>query len=127
MVIAPLKIEGSLKTPEIILDSNTGIFSIRGMSYQEYAKEFYVPIIQWIENYSQEPKEETIVNIQFKYFNTSSAKSILSLLQKLNQIRIQGKKVTINWYYEKNDEQMIQDGENYSNLLNFPFNLIELP
>lgn len=124
-MIEPLKIEGTLKSPEIILDSTTGVFSIKGMSYQEYAKEFYVPVIQWIDAYAKNPLPETVVNIQFKYFNTSSAKSILSLLQRLNTLRAQGKKVVINWYYEKNDEQMIQDGENYSSLLNFPFNLIE--
>ena len=114
------------KSPEITLDNGTGVFEIKGVSYQEYAREFYLPVIQWIDGYARNPKPETTINFQFKYFNTSSAKSILFLLQKLNEIRVTGKKVIVNWYYEKDDEQMVQDGENYSNLLDFPFNIIQL-
>jgi hypothetical protein len=122
----PLKIEATLKTPYIYFDNETGIFTIRGMSCAEYAREFYTPINNWLDDYAKAPLKDTIVNIEFKYFNTSSAKSILLLLQKFNNIRNEGQNVTINWYYEKNDEQMIQDGENYSEILNFPFNLKEL-
>jgi hypothetical protein len=124
--LEPLKIEGAMKTPEIIFDNHSGVFTIKGMSYPEYGKEFYMPILQWLDQYALNPKTETIVNIQFKYFNTSSAKSILALLQKLNEIRSSGNQVVVNWYYEKNDEQMVQDGENYSILLDFPFNIKEL-
>jgi hypothetical protein len=126
MTLDCFKIAATPKSPEIVLDSATGVFSIRGMSHQEYAREFYLPVIQWIEGYSKSPQQETTVNFRFKYFNTSSAKSILFMLQKLNDIRVKGKNVIVNWYYEKDDEQMIQDGENYSNLLDFPFNIIQL-
>jgi hypothetical protein len=124
--IKPLLIEGATKTPEISFDNQTGVLSIKGMSYPEFGKEFYTPVLQWLDEYVQNPQSHTTVNIQFKYFNTSSAKSILALLQKLNEIRSNGHQVTVNWYYEKNDEQMIQDGENYSVLLDFPFNIKEL-
>lgn len=122
----PLKIEATLKTPYIHFDNETGNFIIKGMSCAEYAREFYAPINEWLDNYAKQPSKETVVNIEFKYFNTSSAKSILLLLQKFNNIRNTGKEVVINWFYEKNDEQMIQDGENYSEILNFPFNLKEI-
>ncbi|MDQ3394581.1 MAG: DUF1987 domain-containing protein [Bacteroidota bacterium] len=122
----PLIIEPTLKTPAIHFDNATGTCTLKGMSCAEYAKEFYNPVNQWIDVYSKDPKPETTVNIQFKYFNTSSAKCILGLLQKFNVLRTLGKKVTINWYHEKNDEQMIQDGENYSEILNLPFELKEI-
>ncbi|HYG39389.1 MAG TPA: DUF1987 domain-containing protein [Cytophagales bacterium] len=122
----PLKIEPTLKTPYILFDASTGIFDIKGMSCAEYAREFYAPINEWLDSYSKNPLSETIVNIQFKYFNTSSAKSLLLLLQKLKAIKSNGYNVAINWFYEKNDEQMIQDGENYSEILSLPFNLKEI-
>lgn len=121
----PLNREPTSKTPGISFDPASGIFSMKGMSCAEYAREFYLPINQWIDEYATNPQPETIVNIHFKYFNTSSAKCLLSLLQKLNEIRQNGSKVVVNWYYEKDDEQMIQDGENYSEILDFPFQLKE--
>ena len=123
MELRPLFIDATAKTPEISFDSESGVLSIKGMSYPEFGKEFYAPVINWIDQYAKGPKPETVVNIQFKYFNTSSAKSILTILQKLNDIRIKGNDVKVNWFYEENDEQMIQDGENYSALLDFPINL----
>lgn len=122
----PLKIESTLKTPAVLFDNDTGICTLKGMSCAEYAREFYTPVNQWIDDYAKNPKPETVVNIQFKYFNTSSAKCILGLLQKFNEIRTSGNQVTIYWFYEKDDEQMIQDGENYSEILNFPFQLKEI-
>lgn len=121
-----LEIPPTPKTPDICFNPETGIFSISGMSYPEYGREFYKPVIDWIEDYAKNPHKQTVVNIKFKYFNTSSAKSILALLQKINEIRLSGNDVSVNWHYELNDEQMIQDGENYSSLLNFPFNMVQI-
>src|SRR5690606_21126484 len=122
----PLVIQPTPKTPDVHFDPINGTLDITGMSYPEHGHEFYKPVIDWIQEYGKNPREETIVNIQFKYFNTSSAKSILALLQKINEIRLAGNTVQINWHYELNDEQMIQDGENYSSLLNLPFNMVQI-
>ena len=43
------------------------------------------------------------------------------------QNKYQGKKIiTINWYYELDDEAILEAGEVYQSLLNLPFNLIVL-
>ena len=122
----PLLIPPTSKTPEVRFDPEQEIFLIAGMSYPEYGREFYAPVIAWIEAYAKNPNSKTEFHFQFKYFNTSSAKSILSLLQKINELRVAGKDVVINWHYEFSDEQMIQDGENYSTLLNFPFKMVQI-
>lgn len=122
----PLILKSTPKTPDVHFDNQTGVFEIKGMSCAEYALEFYNQIFEWLDNYIAEPNENTTLNIQFKYFNTSSAKCVLQLLERFTILYNSGNNLTINWLYTRNDEQMQQDGENYSEILGLPFNLKEI-
>lgn len=121
-----LNIKSTTKTPDVLFDLQTGVLDIKGMSCAEFALEFYRPVFEWVDSYQKDPKKKTVVNFQLKYFNTSSAKCLLQLLERFAAIRRKGLEVEINWFYIKNDEQMIQDGENYSEILDLPFNMIEI-
>lgn len=122
----PLYIESTLKTPEVKFDNKTGIFEVKGMSCAEYALDFYKPLFSWLDKYIEDPQSQTIVNIHFKYFNTSSAKCILQLFERIAQLESAGRQLEINWFYNKNDEQMLADGENYSEILGIDFIMKEV-
>jgi hypothetical protein len=122
----PLVIDSTLKTPEIKFNSNSGVFEIKGMSCAEYALDFYKPVFNWLDQYVENPLPKTTINIQFKYFNTSSAKCILQLFEKIAQVEMKKCALEINWYYSKNDEQMLADGENYSEIIGVAFNMQEI-
>jgi hypothetical protein len=79
-----------------------------------------------LENYAESPKENTVVNIQLEYFNTSSSKCILDVFKKLEKINTNSNKVVINWYYEEDDEDMLEAGEDYEAIINIPFKMIEV-
>lgn len=121
-----LLIEPKNKTPMIDFDPNTGKMEIGGISSAENSLEFYKPILQWIDDYKNSPQPETVLNINFKYFNTSSAKCILDMLDRFVQLKSTGTKLTVNWYYEKDDEEMYDAGANFSDILELPFQLIEV-
>lgn len=122
----PLIIKSTPKTPDVHFENNSGVFEIKGMSCAEYALEFYKQIFDWLDNYIKEPHSKTIVNIQFKYFNTSSAKCILQMLERFVTLKNNGNEVELIWHYVKNDEQMLDDGENYSEILGIPFKMKEV-
>ena len=73
--------EGSTKTPYVRLDGEKGLIEIKGRSIPENSLEFYKPLIDWLERYSSKPLENTNVNVQLEYFNTSSSKCILDMLK----------------------------------------------
>lgn len=122
----PLYIESTLKTPEVKFNNHTGIFEVKGMSCAEYALDFYKPLFSWLDKYIEDPQSKTTVNIHFKYFNTSSAKCILQLFERITQLEVAGRQLEINWFYNKNDEQMLADGENYSEILGVDFIMKEV-
>ncbi|MCB0396123.1 MAG: DUF1987 domain-containing protein [Flavobacteriales bacterium] len=118
-------IEGTPKTPVVNFNSDQGVLEIKGRSIPENAIEFYKPLIEWIEGYSSSPKTLTNVNIQLEYFNTSSSKCILDVFKKLEAIHKGGHDMVINWFYEEDDEDMQEAGEDYQAIIGIPFKLIE--
>jgi hypothetical protein len=121
-----ITIEGTPKTPTIKFEYEKGFLEIKGRSIPENSIEFYKPLIDWLDKYSQTPKTATSVNIQLEYFNTSSSKCILDVFKKLENIHSKGSQVTINWHYEEDDEDMLEAGEDYQAIINVPFKMIQI-
>lgn len=119
-----LSIKGSHETPEVLLDKDAGKFSITGKSLPEDVKEFYNPIICWINEYAGSPNPETVLTIKMDYFNTASSKMILEIFEVIKEIQDAGHKVRIDWYYQEDDEDMQDAGEDYADIVEVPFNFI---
>jgi len=123
-----LSLQGSPKTPTVEMNAESGVIEIKGRSIPENSIDFYRPVVEWLDTYAESAAEATEVNIQLEYFNTSSSKCILDVFKKLeNVFKKNGEKgVTINWYYEEDDEDMLEAGEDYQSILKIPFKMIEL-
>ncbi len=121
-----IRIEKTRKTPDVTFNAETDVIQIEGKSIPENSIEFYKPLVDWIEEYGTSPKEKTEVNIKLEYFNTSSSKCILDVFKKLETIFKDEKDVVINWYYEEDDEDMLEAGEDYQSILKIPFKMIEM-
>ncbi|MBI3509948.1 MAG: DUF1987 domain-containing protein [Bacteroidetes bacterium] len=119
-------IEGTPKTPTITFDMSAGTLEIRGRSIPENSIEFYKPLVEQLERYAGKPQSNTNVNIQLEYFNTSSSKCILDVFKKLEAIHKGGSAIIINWYYEQDDEDMLEAGEDYQAIISVPFKMIEV-
>ncbi len=119
-----ISIKGTQETPEVLLDSNKGIFEISGKSLPEDVKEFYNPILKWFDEYANNPNPQTILKIKMDYFNTASSKMILELFEVVKKAHTGGKETIIEWYYQEDDEDMQDAGQDYSDLIEMPFKLI---
>jgi len=122
----PIIIEGTPKTPSIKFDVREGVFEIKGRSIPENSVEFYKPLNEWLDQYMQVPLDKTIVNIRLEYFNTSSSKCILDVFKRLESIHRAKHDVEINWFYEEDDEDMLEAGEDYDSIIKVPFKMIEI-
>lgn len=118
-----MKIEASPKTPSVIFDGQEALLVIKGRSIPENSIEFYRPVMEWLENYAAKPSPKTNVNIQLEYFNTSSSKCILDIFKKLETIHKSGNEILINWFFEEDDEDMQEAGEDYQAIIQVPFKM----
>lgn len=122
----PIFIESTPKTPLVKFIPEKGIIEIKGRSIPENSIEFYKPLVDWLDEYARNPLAKTLVNVQLEYFNTSSSKCILDVFKKLETIHKSNHEVTINWYYEEDDEDMLEAGEDYESIIKVPFKMIEI-
>lgn len=121
-----LTIEGSPKTPNVMMNPETGTIEIKGRSIPENSIEFYKPVVDWLDEYTKSPAAKTVVNVRLEYFNTSSSKCILDVFKKLEVIKKNGNDIVINWYYEEDDEDMLEAGEDYESIIKVPFKMIQI-
>ena len=122
----PIIIEGTPKTPTVHFDSSQGVFKLEGRSIPENSVEFYKPLVDWLDQYKEKPLPKTTVEVKLEYFNTSSSKCILDVFKKLEMIHKAKNDVEIKWYYEEDDEDMLEAGEDYESIIRVPFEMIEI-
>lgn len=116
-----IKIKGSDDTPNVILDKDNGIFEISGRSLPEDVAAFYEPILEWLEDYAENPLDKTVFNFKLEYFNTASSKLLLDVLLKLEDMFDDGKEIMVRWHYPDDDEDMEEAGEEYADIVEVPF------
>ncbi|MGD9977974.1 MAG: DUF1987 domain-containing protein [Bacteroidales bacterium] len=112
--IKPLKIEAAIDSPDVLFDPETKIFSISGISHPENAKEFYQEILVWLDEYyeymkSKEPSK-IIVDLNFKYINSSSYKYLREVLRKISNFKNNRFTIEVIWNYHEEDEDILNEG-----------------
>lgn len=120
----PLLREATADTPKVHLDAQNNIFEISRMSLPEDAIEFYEPVVKWLEHYKKQPNDATTFVFKLEYFNTASSKQIIQILLLLQDLA-KNSNVIVKWYYKDIDEDMQAIGEEYSQVIDVKFELIE--
>ena len=99
-------------------------YLLKADQFLKNSVEFYKPVIDWLSEYNNSPQAETKVKVQLEYFNTSSSKCILDVFKKLEAL--ENTNLSIAWYYEEDDEDMLEAGEDYMAIISIEFEMIEV-
>lgn len=116
-------IEHTSTTP--LIDFKNGKIHIVGKSIPTFNHDFFKAFIEFIEIYSKTPEAFTILNIDLDYINAYSKKCLMQSLKILERIHRKGYKIKVNWFYDKDDEFMLELGDIYSSLLDLKINFVE--
>jgi len=109
-------------SPVVNFDAQTGVCELSGESYLENTEDFYRPILDWLIKYIAKNDALTF-NFKLRYFNTSSSKSVLEILDILSSFHKKGKQLTVNWYYSSLD--MKEEAEDFMFDTGIQMNLIK--
>jgi len=109
-----LIIEATKYTPEICFDATRNLLEIRGETYPENTAEFYAPVFTWLEAYLDQLGDDMVtVNLEIHYFNSSSSKVLMDMFDKLEGACRGGRRITLNWIYERENESALEYGEEF--------------
>ena len=124
----PEKIEivGNQDTPGVLFDKEVNFFQISGRSFPADADGFFQPLIVWLEDYKKsEPTKLLEFNVKMEYFNTASAKMLLDIFFKLEDIYEEGYDTKIIWHSLEEDEDMLEAGEEFNEIVELDFEFVE--
>jgi hypothetical protein len=123
MALGEIHILPTHNTPEFILKPE-GIIKIKGRGLIENKVEVIEQIINWIDEYHNNPADITYFIIAFEYINSLFTTVLVSIIRKLSQVILRSGKLVIQWYYEEDDEDIMERGEYISSTFNIPITFV---
>lgn len=118
--MSAIQLEGTAKTPQVAFNDSPLSMEISGRSIPENSIAFYTPLLEWVDEHLRDGGALD-VSIRLEYFNTSSSKCLMDLLKRIEKSPADA---TVLWYYEEEDEDMLEAGEDYDAIIDMPFRLI---
>lgn len=117
-------IAASERAPQVEFDFAQGSFKLKGESYPEDVAAFYGPLVAALDGWLKETTGRDIrFDIELVYFNSSSAKALMNILMLLEKAA-GANAITVNWFYNADDDTMQEFGEDFSeDLERVTFNL----
>ena len=122
-----LIIEPTEHTPGVDFNPATGKLMLSGRSLPENAIEFYDPVFEWLENYLEMPPQRTELHVDLDYLNSISQKMVVEILKNTRKVLEKGKTMSVKWYYEEEDEKMMEEGKAIASEFEIPIDLITKP
>jgi hypothetical protein len=104
-------------TPQVSIDDELNEMRFSGRCSPEMVVNFFKPIEDAIDRYFEQGKDSLKAYFSLEYINTSSTKGLINLMRRLDKRVAKGKNIDIYWYYEEEDEDMMETGEDFSDLL----------
>ncbi|MGC6454666.1 MAG: DUF1987 domain-containing protein [Candidatus Puniceispirillaceae bacterium] len=99
-----LQLEATSRTPAVTLDPAAGKLVIAGESYPEDITAFYAQLTGALSVYFDNGADGLSADIKLTYFNSSSARALMELLEQLDEAAGNGRTVTIDWYCDPDDD-----------------------
>ena len=120
-----LIIPGTARTPEVSFDFAGHHLKLVGGSYPEDVTEFYNPVFAALDRYLETLGQgKCRFDFELIYLNSSSAKAIMMLMDKLDAAGANGASIYVFWFYDKEDDTMQELGEEFGeDLANAAFHL----
>ncbi|MEO9533985.1 MAG: DUF1987 domain-containing protein [Crocinitomicaceae bacterium] len=104
-----IDIKETSKSLKVYGNMAEGTLLLSGKSLPENAREFFTPVLEWIDKLSASAPQKFQVDLEIEYYNTSTSSIIYKILNKLKQ-ESKNREVQIIWHFEEDDLEMEEVG-----------------
>ena len=124
-----LKIKMGENEPLVFADGQTGEITFKGRiltQFETLTDKYLVPFSKWFKEFSLNKISEALtVNLRFSYFNTSAEKIfIYPVFQLLEEYQPKFNHIKVNWFYQSDDDMMLDTGEIFQAITKLDFSFI---
>ncbi len=111
---------------DIIFDNKNGLITIKGVFIEEDPQENFRKLDAQIDDFLSHSPQNITLDFKIEYFNTNMSMVIRDLLRHLSE-NLNGKNLKVNWYYETEDEDLEDAGNEFKLIFNeLNFEIIEV-
>lgn len=119
----PLRIAQTRSTPSVHFDAGTGVLAIGGESYPEDSHQFFGPLVDWVDAFLSDAGGQVTFRVDLTYMNTSSTKYMIDILDRLETAHTAGREITVEWYFDEDNDREIDTIEELKEDFEMPFTL----
>jgi len=102
-------IEATRSSPLVECDPATLVLRFAGESYPENTFQFYRPLIAWLDRALAEGAGQTVtLDVALSYLNTGSIKSMMDMLDRLDEAHQDGRPVMVLWRCDAENERIVE-------------------
>ncbi len=116
-----INIPGDKDTPSVFIDDDNLIFRVVGPSFSENPYSTYSNILKWLDESVPDLQGEIICEFYYSYLNSASKKILYEIFTKMEDYNADGKNFVIEWSYDEYDEDMLELGHEFAELIDLPF------
>lgn len=113
------------KTPEVILDRE-GTLTIRGRAMVLNKTTLFDKMLDCLDRYLQNPARTTTVTIALEYLNSFCTQILVTVLRRLARVRERGYALIVKWYFDEEDDDILERGQYISETFNIPIEFIPI-
>lgn len=124
-MVERITIEGTRSSPAVDCDPSKRVIHLSGESYPENTFDFYRPIITWLDTIlDDETKEPVTLEIALSYLNTGSIKSMMDMLDRLDEAHAAGTEVSVIWRCDPENERIVELAEELLEDVSLPYDIV---
>lgn len=111
------------KTPEVIFDAE-GTLSIKGRAMALNKTAPSEKLLNCIDRYLRNPATTTTITISLEYLNSFGTQILVAIIRKISQVVEHGNRLVVKWYYDEEDDDILERGHHISETFNIPIQFI---
>lgn len=109
-----LELPATVRTPQVSFNFAEHRLRLVGESYPEDVSSFYNPLFDVLDIYLKGLESgQCRFDFELIYFNSSSAKAVMLLMDKLDEAASRGCQVDVYWFYDPEDDTMEELGQDF--------------
>lgn len=113
------------KTPEVLFDAE-GTLSIKGRAMALNRTAPSEKLLDCIDRYLQNPARTTTITISLEYLNSFGTQIIVAIIRKLSVVTKEGKILLVKWYYDEEDDDILERGHHIAETFDVPIEFIPI-
>lgn len=120
-----IEITATQSSPSVLCDPEARTMTLSGESYPENTFEFFRPLLVWMEEILDAQSDAPfILDVALSYLNTGSIKSMMDMLDRMDEAHGQGVAVSLIWRCDAENERIVELAEELVEDVNIPHEII---